>query len=94
MYGLPKTHKDKVPLRSIVNTGSPPCVLAKYLANKLVSLVGHMSSLIKYLTYFINNTKEIKVEECDILTGFGITSLYIRFLINGVIEVIRGFSNP
>ena len=41
IYGLPKIHKDGVPIRPIVNTiGSPTYYLAKFLAKKLRSLVG------------------------------------------------------
>lgn len=46
IYGLPKVHKDNVPLRPIVNTiGSPPYKLAKYNAKKLRILVGHNAIL-------------------------------------------------
>ena len=45
IYGLPKIHKEGVPLRPIVNTiGSPTYELAKFVAKWLGSLVGHMES--------------------------------------------------
>lgn len=48
IYGLPKIHKDGVPLRPIVNTiGSPTYELAKYVAKVLKPLVGNTDSFIK-----------------------------------------------
>ena len=48
IYGLPKIHKQGVPLRPIVNTiDSPTYDLAKYLAGILKPLVGNTSSFIK-----------------------------------------------
>lgn len=48
IYGLPKIHKEGIPLRPIVNTiGSPTYDLAKYLAKILKPLVGKTFSFIK-----------------------------------------------
>lgn len=48
IYGLPKIHKERVPLRPIVNTiGSPTYELAKYVAKILKLLVGNTDSFIK-----------------------------------------------
>lgn len=44
IYGLPKTHKENVPLRPIIsNVNSPPYKLAKYLANNLSRFLGEIS---------------------------------------------------
>ena len=61
IYGLPKIHKEEVPLRPIVNTiGSPTYELAKYLAKILGPLVGNTESFIKDSSEFV---RLIKVEK-------------------------------
>lgn len=41
IYGLPKIHKARVPLRPVVNTiGAPTYVLAQFLARSSLSFVG------------------------------------------------------
>lgn len=48
IYGLPKIHKEGVPLHPIVNTiGGPTYILVKFLANKLKPLVGWTESFVK-----------------------------------------------
>jgi hypothetical protein len=55
IVGLPKIHKNGIPLRPIVNKiGSPTYDLAKYVAKILGPLVGHTNSFIKDLNKFIN----------------------------------------
>ena len=54
IYGLPKIHKDGVPLRAIVNTiGSPTYELAKYVAKILGPLIGNSDSFIKDSSAFV-----------------------------------------
>ena len=54
IYGLPKIHKEGVPLRPIVNTiGSPTYELAKFVAKHLIPLVGHTDSFIKDSSDFV-----------------------------------------
>ena len=58
IYGLPKIHKDGIPLRPIVNTiGSTTYLLAKFLAKSLKPLVGHIPSYIKDSSHFIDGLK-------------------------------------
>ena len=48
IYGLPKIHKEGVPMRPIVNTiGSPTYELAKYVARILGPSVGRTDSYIR-----------------------------------------------
>ena len=58
IYGLPKIHKDGVPIRPIVNTrNSPTYQLAKFLAKKLKVFVGQTPSYIKDSTHMVNEIK-------------------------------------
>jgi hypothetical protein len=59
LYGLPKIHKEGIPLRPIVNTiGSPTYELESYVAKILGPLVGGTESYIKDSNDFVNLIKE------------------------------------
>jgi hypothetical protein len=58
MYGLPKIHKEDVPLRPIVNCiASPTYDLAKYLAGLLNPLVGQLNCHIRNSQAFVQELK-------------------------------------
>ena len=64
IYGLPKIHKEELTLRSNVNTiGSPTYLLAKFLAKKLLPLIGNTSSFVKNSTSFVDWVKDIEVNK-------------------------------
>ncbi len=95
IYGLPKVHKEGVPLRPIVNTiGGPTYLLAKFHAVKLRPLVGHTESFIKDSASFIGDLKRIKLEPEDILVSFDVISLYTCIPINEAMEVINKLTDP
>ena len=67
MYGLPKVHKENVPLRPIISTCNSPCYdLSKWLAKQLSPLLGSFSSahlrhnqdLISFLNEVVTNDKK------------------------------------
>ena len=90
IYGLPKIHKDRVPLRPIVNTiGSPTYLLSKFLAKKLLPMAGNTSSFIKNSTSFVDWVKNIEVNKEDILVSFDIVSLYTMIPIEEAIDGIN-----
>ena len=89
IYGLPKIHKERVPLRPIVNSiGGPTYLLAKFLALKLKPLVGRTESFVKDSASFINELKDIKLDPNDILVSFDVVSLYTCIPIKEALEVI------
>jgi hypothetical protein len=89
IYGLPKVHKENMPLRPIVNTiGSPTYKLAKFLANKLKILVGKTQSFVKNSTHLIEDIKDIRLDEEDILLIFDVVSLFTKILIDDAIKSI------
>eukprot|EP00253_Pinus_taeda_P030797 PITA_30797 len=95
IYGLPKVHKEGVPLRPIVNTiGGPTYLLAKFLAAKLRPLVGQTESFVKDSASFIDDLKRIKLEPEDILVSFDVVSLYTCIPINEAMEVINKLTDP
>jgi hypothetical protein len=95
IYGLPKIHKEGVPLRPIVNTiGSPTYELARYVARILGPLVGKKNSYIKDSRDFVELIKEEKIESKDILISFDMVSLFTKISLNEAIQVINEVADP
>lgn len=89
IYGVPKIHKEGVPLRPIVNTiGDPTYLLAKFLALKLKPLVGRTDSFVKDSASFIRDLEDIRLDPVDILVSFDVVSLYTSIPIREAMEVI------
>ena len=69
-YGLPKIHKDGIPLRPIVSSrGSISYEVAKELARILRPLVGSSPHHIKNTGDFIQQIKEVKLQADEIITS-------------------------
>ncbi len=95
IYGVPKIHKEGVPLRPIVNTiGGPTYLLAKFLALKLKPLVGHTESFVKDSASFIMDLKDIRLDPEEILVSFDVVSLYTCIPIKEAMEVINRLTDP
>lgn len=81
IYGLPKIHKEGVPLKPIVNTiVSTMYELEKYVAKILNPLVGNTNSFIKYSDDFVKLIKNERVESNDILVSFDVVSFFTKIL--------------
>lgn len=90
IYGLPKIHKEGVPLRPIVNTiGSPTYERAKYVAKILRPLVGNTDSFIKDSHDFVKLIKNEKIECDEILVSFDVVSLFTKIPLDEAIYVIK-----
>jgi hypothetical protein len=73
MYGLPKIHKEGIPLRPTVNCiGSPTYDPAKYLVKQLKPLVGQSEHHIMNLKMFVQKLKAKKVRTTDTLVSFNV----------------------
>jgi len=95
IYGLPKIHKEGVPLRPIVNTiGSPTYELAKYVAKLLKPLVGNTDSFIKDSNDFVKLIKNKRVDKDDILVSFDVVSLFTKIPLDEAVHVIKMATNP
>jgi hypothetical protein len=89
LYGVPKIHKNNVPLRPIVNTiGSPTYNIAKYLTTLLKPHIGKTSSYIKDSTHFIEKIKDLQLERDDLLVSFDVVSLFTNVPIKEVLQHI------
>ena len=89
IYGLPKIHKENIPLRPIVAAiGSPTYHLAKELARILSPLSGNTKSFVKNSTEFSQDIREMDLSEDDILLSFDVVSLFTKVPIDEALEVI------
>ena len=91
LYGLPKIHKEDVPLRPIVSSiGSVNYGVAKELARILKPLVGNSSHHVNNSKEFAEEIRNIKLERWECLTSFDVTTLYTSIPVAEAIEVIKG----
>ena len=89
MYGLPKVHKDHIPLRLIVSAiGSPTYSLAKELARILALLAGNTNRHVKNSAEFANIIRDAQLDETDYLFGFDVVSLFTRVPLDEALQVI------
>ncbi|XP_071439012.1 uncharacterized protein [Hetaerina americana] len=90
LYGLPKVHKEGVPLRPIVsNIDAPTYKLAQYIARSLQPFAGRTDSSVKNSTEFIHTIKNIEVKEQDVLVSFDVISLFTNTPINDSMQLIK-----
>jgi hypothetical protein len=81
LYGLPKVHKEVLPLRAIVSSIGSPCHnLARYLLNLIPPVSGKGLSHLNNSFEFIDCIKQIEQEEGDQLVSFDVVSLFTSVL--------------
>jgi hypothetical protein len=90
LYGLPKVHKEGVPLRPIVSAiDSPTHKLARYLARALSPYSGNTSTFVKNSTHFIDLIKNVRVSKDDLLVSLDVESLFTNIPIDGAVNTIK-----
>jgi hypothetical protein len=88
-YGLPKIHKEGVPLRPIVSQiGAPTYRLSKYLAQSLQQFVGQSPSCVKNSDHFIDILKRTVIGQDDLLVSFDVVSLFTNVPVRESVEII------
>lgn len=89
IYGLPKVHKENMPLRPIVSSINSPCYnLAKHLTDILTPLSGNGSSYIKNSQHFVERAKRIQIQPDDLLVSFDVVSLFTNVPIDDACKII------
>ena len=76
-YGLPKIHKEGVPLRPIVSLpGSPTYKLSKELWKRLKPLIAGSAFSINNANDFLEKLRNIRINEDESMVSFDVTSLF------------------
>jgi predicted GIY-YIG superfamily endonuclease len=89
MYGLPKIHKNGVPVRPIISAiGTYNYNLAKYLDEILKPLISDKSFIIKDTFDFVNRISKLIVKDGEIMVSFDIVSLFTNIPTLETIEII------
>ena len=89
-YGLPKIHKEDVPLRPIVSSiGSVTYGVANELSRILKPLVGNSIHHVNNSKEFAEEIRNIKLERGECITLFNVTALCTSIPVAGAIEVIK-----
>ena len=82
MYGLPKIHKDGIPLRPIV------LAIAKKLARILSPLAGRTESYLKNLSEFAQRVREIDTRRGEMMVSFDVVSLFTKVSVDDALQAI------
>jgi hypothetical protein len=90
LYGLPKIHKSRIPLRPIVSSiGSPCYALAGFIQTILKPLAGNSEASVKNSDHFIQLLKPIELQDQDILFSFDVVSLFTNVPIEESLQIIK-----
>ena len=89
-YGLPKVHKQGIPLRPIISSrGSVSYETAKELAKILKPLIGKSPHHVHNNKDFLDSTKNIKIEDDECIMSYDVTALFTSIPIDTTISIIR-----
>ena len=88
LYGLPKIHKEGVPLRlTVSNIGAPTYQLSKYLAGLLSQLTGISAYRVKNSFQFVQILESLRVQPEDLVVRFDLVSLFTKVPIVDSLEL-------
>ena len=90
LYGLPKIHKEGVPLRPTVsNIASPTYQLAKHLTGYLNQLPGNLAHHVKNLAHFIQILERLQVQPGDLMVSFEVVSLFTKVPVDDSLSLLN-----
>ena len=79
MYGQVKIHKEGNPMREIVDAnGSVLKEVDKYLTNIIKTYIGNNKYYIKNSQHFVNEIKDITIENNETLISYDVKALYTQ----------------
>ena len=89
-YGLPKIHKENIPLRPIVSSiGSVAYGLAKVLADIIKPLMGCSEHHVQNSQKFVEEIKDMKLEKGECITSYDVVALFTSIPIPSALEVMK-----
>ena len=90
MYGLPKIHKDNVPLRPIVSCRGSAChPLSQFLVKTIRPLSGKSASHVKNSTHFVSLVKDMQPTANTQMISFDVVSLFTNVPTSEALAVVR-----
>ena len=89
LYGLPKIHKEGIPLRPLVSSiGAVSYETSKELARILKPLVGKSPYHVHNTQDFIQQIKDIKLEEDQCIISYDVKALFTSVPIQPAVIII------
>jgi uncharacterized protein YifE (UPF0438 family) len=89
-YGLPKIHKQTMPMRPIVSSiDSITYTCAKHIAYIITPVVGNTSRHVKNSDQFSKLVRNFRVEQDQELRSYDVTALFTSVPVNKAVECIR-----
>ncbi len=90
IYGPPKIHNERIPLRPIVDfTGSPTYEWARQLATILKPLMGQTTTHVHNAATFCDEIKRFTIDDVEVIVSYDVVSLYIKVPIHQALDVIQ-----
>lgn len=90
IYGLPKIHKDGMPLRPICSSvNSPSFGLCKYIVNILKNLTKNSKYNVKDALDFKTKMDKTQLLDDEVLISFDVISLFPSIPVNLALEIIK-----
>ena len=88
LYGLPKVHKQDIPLWPIVSfVSSPTYQLSKFLSSLLSPIVGLSDHHVRNSQHFTQFVITQKLRDTEVLVSFDVVSFFTRVLTTRAIQV-------
>ena len=88
LYGLPKTHKEKLAMRPILSaTGTYNYKLAKWLDEKLKSLFTNEHTIGDIFS-FVDDLQETEISDHDILVSYDVSALFTNVPVDETIGIL------
>ena len=89
-YGLPKIHKEGIPLRPIVSSiGSVTYDVSKHIAGLLSNLVGKSAYHVKDTNSFVGDLKDVTIENDEVMVSFDVEALFTSVPVHVACEEAR-----
>lgn len=90
IYGLPKIHKDDIPLRPIVSCiGTATYQMSKFCADVLKKVTSNSQYNVRNSYEFVGKIKNLTIEESEELISFDVKSLFTNVPRDLAIETIK-----